>query len=190
MKLDIYFVGVGGQGVLTMAEILIEAALAKDIHCNFFPTKGMAQRGGFVKAQLRLGGEASGPDISQGSADVVIAMEQNEALKAIDYLKPDGDMIVLGYRWLPTEVMLGRAPYPEPDILAREAAKRTKNYWYLDYNLVPEGGADNIFLLSAAQKKTAISKLFSAEELTKAILARFPKGVERNMASFERGQAL
>ena len=190
MKLDIYFVGVGGQGVLTMADILIEAALAKGIPCNFFPTKGMAQRGGFVKAQLRLGDEACGPDISRGGADVVIAMEQSEALKAIDYLKPDGDMVVLGHRWLPTDVMLGRAPYPEAEVLAQEAAKRTKNYWYLDSALVPEGGADNVFLLSAAQKKTALSKLFSAAELMEAILARFPKGAERNATSFERGQAV
>jgi len=190
MKLDVYFVGVGGQGVLTMAEILIQATLSKDIHCNFYPTKGMAQRGGFVKAQLRLGEEGCGPDICKGGADVVIAMEQSEALKAIDYLKPDGDMIVLGYHWLPTEVMLGRAPYPDEARLAEEAAKRTKNYWYLDIGLVPEKGADNVFLLSAAQKKTALGKLFSADDLKAAILARFPKGVEGNLLSLERGQSV
>lgn len=189
MKLDIYFVGVGGQGVLTMADILMQAALARDIPCNFYPTKGMAQRGGFVKAQLRLGDGACGPEISLGGADVVIAMEQSEALKAIDYLKPDGDMIVLGYHWLPTDVMLGRAPYPDEKLLAQEAAKRTKNYWYLDKAKVPETVSDNMYLLSAAQKKTALSKLFSADELAQAIYARFPKGVERNKLSFELGQA-
>lgn len=190
MKLDVYFVGVGGQGVLTMAEILVQAALAKDIPCNFYPTKGMAQRGGFVKAQLRLGSEACGPDIRKGGADVVIAMEQSEALKAIDYLKADGDMIVLGYRWLPTEVMLGRAPYPDVELLAKEVAKRTRNYWYLDIGLVPEKGADNVFLLSAAQKRTALSRLFSAADLEAAVLVRFPKGAEGNLLSLREGQAV
>ncbi|MEA5060570.1 MAG: 2-oxoacid:acceptor oxidoreductase family protein [Candidatus Pelethousia sp.] len=190
MKLDVYFVGVGGQGVLTMADILMQASLSRDIPCNFYPTKGMAQRGGFVKAQLRFGDGACGPEIGPGGADVVIAMEQSEALKAIDYLKPDGDMIVLGYRWLPTDVMLGRAAYPDAERLAQEAARRTKNYWYLDSALVPENGSNNIFLLSAAQKMTALSRLFSAEELKNVIFARFPKGIERNRLSFERGQTV
>ncbi len=60
---DLYFVGVGGQGVLTIGEIIAETAFRKGIPVNFYPTKGIAQRGGFVKAQLRLGREAPGPAI-------------------------------------------------------------------------------------------------------------------------------
>ena len=50
---DIYLVGVGGQGVLTIGEIITETAFRAGLPVNFYPTKGMAQRGGFVKAQLR-----------------------------------------------------------------------------------------------------------------------------------------
>ena len=57
---DIYLVGVGGQGVLTIGEIIMSAAFRKGQSVNFYPTKGMAQRGGFVKAQLRLGRESAG----------------------------------------------------------------------------------------------------------------------------------
>ena len=72
---DIYFVGVGGQGVLTIGEIIAEAAFRKNIPVNFYPTKGMAQRGGFVKAQLRLGRTTVGPSIPEKGADLVIATE-------------------------------------------------------------------------------------------------------------------
>ncbi|MEG1548419.1 MAG: 2-oxoacid:acceptor oxidoreductase family protein [Clostridia bacterium] len=188
MKLDVFIVGVGGQGVLTIAEIISQTALAKGISCNYYPTKGMAQRGGFVKAQLRLGDVDGGPDISLGGADVVIAMEQCEALKAIDYLKPDGDMIVYGSKFMPTDVMIGRADYPSAELVEKEARKRTKNYCYLDTSLLPAGAADNIFLLSAAHKKTALKSLFSAQELESAVHARFAKGVERNTVSFAGGQ--
>ena len=61
MNYDIYMVGVGGQGVLTIGHLIMDAALHLQIPSSFYPTKGMAQRGGFVKAQLRLGQKA-GPD--------------------------------------------------------------------------------------------------------------------------------
>ena len=87
---DIYFVGVGGQGVLTIGEIITETAYRKGLPVNFYPTKGMAQRGGFVKAQLRLGREAPGPAIPEKGADLVIATEVSEALKAVRFVKPEG----------------------------------------------------------------------------------------------------
>lgn len=188
MNLDIYLVGVGGQGVLTIAELIMAAAMKRGIPCNFFPTKGMAQRGGFVKAQLRLGEEKKGPDIMPGGADVVIAMEQSEALKAVDYCKEGGGFIVYGYRFLPTDVMLKRAPYPEWAEVEAEIKKRTDQCTFIDPAKLFEGGADNIYLLSAAQKHTALGAHFTAEELLEAIYERFPKGKEANGRSFALGQ--
>lgn len=188
MNLDIYMVGVGGQGVLTIAEMIINTAMKKGIRCNFFPTKGMAQRGGFVKAQLRLG-DAKGPDISAGTADVVIAMEQSEALKAVDYLRPDGDMIIYGYKWQPTDVMLGRAPYPDAELVIAEAEKRTHNVTFVSPDQLSAGGADNIFLLGAAHRHSALNRLFTADELLEAIYARFPKATEKNGVSFREGES-
>ncbi len=62
---DIYLVGVGGQGVLTIGEIITETAFRAGLPVNFYPTKGMAQRGGFVKAQLRIGRATPGPAIPE-----------------------------------------------------------------------------------------------------------------------------
>ena len=49
---DIYLVGVGGQGVLTIADLITRTAFRKGIPVNYYPTKGMAQRGGFVKCYV------------------------------------------------------------------------------------------------------------------------------------------
>ena len=71
---DILLVGVGGQGVLTIGDLLVRAAFATDVPASFCPTKGMAQRGGFVKVEVRLGAEGVGPRIGEHCADIVLAM--------------------------------------------------------------------------------------------------------------------
>lgn len=185
--LDIYLVGVGGQGILTIAELITKAAEAKGISANFFPTKGMAQRGGFVKAQLKLGHNEVGPDIRPGGADLIIAMELSESLKALRFLKQDGDCIIYGYNWQPTEVMLGKAPYPTVEQVKEEVTKAGGHVTYLPPENMPEGVADNIYLLAAAVKHTCLGKFFTAEEIQEAIISRWPQGAERNMASFEAG---
>jgi indolepyruvate ferredoxin oxidoreductase beta subunit len=186
-KLDIYLVGVGGQGILTIAELITRAAEAKGISANFFPTKGMAQRGGFVKAQRKVGHGEIGPDIRPGGAELVIAMELSESLKALRFLQKGGDFIVFGYNWQPTEVMLGKAPYPTVEQVKEEVAKAGGNITYLAPQDMPQDAADNIYLLAAALKYTCLGQLFTAEEIKQAITSRWPKGAERNMASFEAG---
>jgi indolepyruvate ferredoxin oxidoreductase beta subunit len=186
-KLDLYLTGVGGQGILTIADIIMIAAMEKGIHCNYFPTKGMAQRGGFVKAQLRLGQAEGGPDISLHAADTVISMELSESLKAVDYLKKDGDFLVYGYRWLPTEVMLGRAPYPDRETVMAQVRPVTENGFFLDPAQLPKGCSDNIFVLGAAMRHTELGKLFSREEILNAVIRRFPKAAEANTKAFEAG---
>ena len=186
-KLDIYLVGVGGQGILTIAELITRAAEAKGISANFFPTKGMAQRGGFVKAQLKLGHGEIGPDIRPGGAGLVIAMELNESLKALRFLKKGGDCIVYGYNWQPTEVMLGKTPYPTVEQVKGEVTKAGGNITYLPPEDLPPDAADNIYLLAAAIKYTCLGRLFTADEIKQAIVSRWPRGAQRNMASFEAG---
>ncbi|MEG1525491.1 MAG: 2-oxoacid:acceptor oxidoreductase family protein [Clostridia bacterium] len=189
-KLDLYLVGVGGQGVLTIADIIQLCAINQGIHCNYYPTKGMAQRGGFVKAQLRLGNAAGGPEISLMGADVALSMELSESLKAIDYVKPAGDLLVYGYRFLPTDVMLGKAPYPDEAYVHQAADAHGVRYTFVDPILLPQDAADNVFLLGAAQKHTAIGQMFSADALLSAILQRFPKNADRNRAAFSAGLAV
>ena len=194
MRYDIYLVGVGGQGILTIGEIIAAAALKKVIPANFYPTKGMAQRGGFVKAQLRLGKDNTGASIAEKGADLVIAMELSESLKALRYLKPGGDFVLYSSVWSPTAVMLGKAPYPTLEEVREEIKKLTDKLFLVTPGQRPdfEGQAvpENVFVLGAACRHSSLSDLFSAEEVKETIKNKWEKGVDRNLYTFNAGYNL
>ena len=191
---DIYLVGVGGQGVLTIGELIAETAFRKGIPVNFYPTKGMAQRGGFVKAQLRLGRAAIGPAIPEKGADMVIATEVSEALKAVRYIKPDGDFVLFGHVWAPSAVMLGKASYPTLDQVlgaVRDALSAGGGVHYIAEESLPvfEGSPvpDNIYTLAFALKRTRLGQLLPVADVEQAVKTRWKRGVERNVFAFEAG---
>jgi indolepyruvate ferredoxin oxidoreductase beta subunit len=91
---DILLCGVGGQGVLSMAALIGEAALARGLHAKQSEVHGMAQRGGAVSAHLRLSGRAIASDlIPRGAADLILGMEPLESLRCLEYLAPDGTVV-------------------------------------------------------------------------------------------------
>jgi indolepyruvate ferredoxin oxidoreductase beta subunit len=188
---DIYFVGVGGQGILTIGEIITAATFQKGIPANFYPTKGMAQRGGFVKAQLRMGRETVGPSIPEKGADLIIATEVSETLKAVHFIKPGGDVVLFGYVWAPMAVMLGKAPYPAMEQVAdqvREAGGRL-------HTIAPERlplyeGApvpDNIYVLGVALAQTRLRQILDDSDVATIVRNRWKRGVERNLFALEAG---
>jgi indolepyruvate ferredoxin oxidoreductase beta subunit len=191
MKYDIYLVGVGGQGVLTIGELIQEAALAAGIPASFYPTKGMAQRGGFVKAQLRLGREVVGPQIPERGADLAIAMEQSEALKAVPYLRPGGEFLLFRHVWQPTAVMLGQAPYPSLEQVTEGIQAADATLHLLDPARVPiQDGfpvPQNVYVLGAAVGCTRLGQLLEAEAMAELIERRWKRGVGRNRLAFRAG---
>lgn len=193
MNYDVFMVGVGGQGILTIGEILSSAALVKNLPVNFYPSKGMAQRGGFVKAQLRLGREMPGPNIPERGADLVLAMEVSESLKAIRYVKPGGDFVLFGDVWAPTAVMLGKAGYPALDEVLSEVKKSGARLVYIDPHALPEFNgrkvADNVFMLGATLKHTSLSKIFTSDEIDQVIQERWKKAAEANRFALQAGLA-
>jgi indolepyruvate ferredoxin oxidoreductase, beta subunit len=188
---DIYFVGVGGQGVLTIGEIITLTAFRKSLPVNFYPTKGMAQRGGFVKAQLRLGRAAAGPSIPEKGADLVIATEISEMLKAVRYIKPGGDALLYGYQWSPTAVMLGKAPYPALEQVREQVVAAGGRWHYVAPDSVPmfqdAPAPDNIYLLAAALAQTPLGEILPPAEVAQVVRERWKKGIERNLFAFEMG---
>ncbi len=194
MHYDIYLVGVGGQGILTIGEIIAGAALQKEIPANFYPTKGMAQRGGFVKAQLRLGVANVGPSIAEKGADLVIAMELSESLKALRYLKPGGDFVLYSSVWSPTAVMLGKAPYPAVDEVLAEIKSAQGNIIHIKPDERPEFEGqpvpENVYVLGAASSNTSLGRFIDAAEIRAAIEKKWQKGVERNLFTFDAGKNL
>jgi indolepyruvate ferredoxin oxidoreductase beta subunit len=191
MNYDIYLVGVGGQGVLTIGDVVAEAALDQGMPVNFYPTKGMAQRGGFVKAQLRLGRQTVGPQIPEKGADLVIAMEVSEALKAVRFARPGTDFLLFGHVWPPTAVMLGKAPYPELEQVRAQVREAGAKLHYLDPEKLPlYDGAPvpaNVYVLGAALGQTGLGKVLDSAAVACIVENRWKRGRERNRLAFQAG---
>ena len=94
MKIDIKLCGVGGQGILSIATVLGEAATAAGLQIKQAEVHGMSQRGGAVESDLRLSSEALWSDlIPLGGAGLILSMEPMEALRYLPYLSPDGVVV-------------------------------------------------------------------------------------------------
>jgi indolepyruvate ferredoxin oxidoreductase beta subunit len=191
MGYDVYLVGVGGQGVLTIGDLLAEAALETGMAVNFYPTKGMAQRGGFVKAQLRLGRETVGPQIPVWGADLVIAMELSEALKAVRFVRPGGEFLLFGHVWQPTAVMLGKAPYPTLEQVLEQVEGAGALLRYLDPRGLPvyDGApvAANVYVLGAALGATELRDVLDPALVADLVEGRWKRGAGRNRVAFQAG---
>jgi len=188
---DLVLVGVGGQGVLTIGDLLLRAAFAADLPASFCPTKGMAQRGGFVKAELRLGAEGVGPRIGEGGADVVIAMERSEALRAIGYLRPGGMFLLYDHVWEPTGVQLGVDTYPTLDEVTAEIEAEGAVCMVISPADLPEMDgtriSPNVFLLGAALGGTQLRDLLDASSVEEVVASRWPKASKINRHAFRAG---
>ena len=191
---DIYLVGVGGQGILTIGEIITETAFQAGLPVNFYPTKGMAQRGGFVKAQLRIGRATPGPAIPEQGADLVIATEVSEALKAVRFVKPGGDFVLLASVWQPTAVMLGKASYPELEVVLEQVRSAGARPVVIEPERLPsfEGQPvpDNVYTLGVAATQTRLGQLVSPGAMADVIAKRWKRGAERNLFAFNSAAAV
>ena len=191
MSCNIVLVGVGGQGVLTIADLLIRSAFEAGVPATYCPTKGMAQRGGFVKAEVRLGREGVGPRIGEGQADLVVSMERSEALKGLLFLKPGGTFLLFDHVWAPTGVMLGFDAYPERAQVAEAIRTVSEELIVLDPGELPtvDGKAvrPNIYLLGAMIGRTAVGEILTAKVVEGTIEARWPKAAGANRGAFRSG---
>ncbi len=188
---DTYLAGVGGQGILTIGEIIAETAFRQGIPVNFYPTKGMAQRGGFVKAQLRLGRTAAGPSIPERGADLVISTELSETLKAVRFIRPGGQVLLFGFIWAPADVVLGKAKYPAPEQVFDCVRAAGAELHYLDPLSLPtfEGAPvpDNIYVLGATLGRTRLGEIVEPKIVAEIVRNRWKKGAARNMFAFDQG---
>jgi len=188
---DILLIGVGGQGVVTLGDLIAQAALAADVPVSYVPSKGMAQRGGFVKVEIRLGHLNAGPRVPEVGADVVVAMERSEALKGVQFMQPDGRFILYNHVWEPAGVMLGEDDYPSlnavtemikdsgGDLLVLDPAQRPR------FHDTPV--AANIYVLGALFGQQGVSRLIGVNAMEEILAVRWPKVVETNLLAFRSG---
>ncbi len=186
MKKDIILSGVGGQGILSIATVIGQAATEAGISLKQAEVHGMSQRGGDVQSNLRLSTEQIYSDlIPQGQADLIISMEPMEALRYVDCLAKDG--------WVVTssKPFVNIPNYPDEQDLQNEldslphVAKQDIETMAKD-NHTPKSA--NMILLGMA---APYLQIVSADNLRSAIRAVFAKRgeevVEGNIKAFDLG---
>jgi indolepyruvate ferredoxin oxidoreductase beta subunit len=108
---DVILAGVGGQGSLFASRVIAQAAFQQGVSVRVAETYGVAQRGGAVFSQIRLGYGVSGPLIPPGECPFLLGLEPIEALRrARDYLAPGGSVVLNARIQLPLETKMGREP--------------------------------------------------------------------------------
>ena len=163
MKTDIILCGVGGQGILSIATIIGEAAMNENLYIKQAEVHGMSQRGGDVQSNLRISSSPIASDlIPKGKADVIISMEPMEALPYLPYLNEEGWVITS------SAPFVNIPNYPEIEDIYADL-KKLPHVIMLDIeqmakdNGIPRSA--NMILLGAAQKALGIEK----EKLEEAI---------------------
>ena len=186
MKKDIILAGVGGQGILSIATVIGEAALQEGLYLKQAEVHGMSQRGGDVQSNLRLSSEPIMSDlIPKGGADIIISLEPMEALRYVEYLKPDG--------WIVTSCVpfLNIPNYPELEkVLAR--IQSYDHHVLLDVeSLAQEAGAPaqaaHMVLLGAAIPMLGIDHDKMIAGVARVFARKGETVVNTNLAAVEAG---
>ncbi len=122
---SIILVGVGGQGAILTAKVLVEGLMRAGYDVKMSEVHGMSQRGGSVSTQVRWGEKVYSPLIGKGEADYMVAFEKMEAVRYADILKPEGVAIINDYEMASATIAAGNAVYPEGCLEAMQNAFKT-----------------------------------------------------------------
>ncbi len=188
MNTDIILSGVGGQGILSIAAVIGEAAVKNNLYMKQAEVHGMSQRGGDVQSNLRISDSPIASDlIAKGSADMILSLEPMESLRYLPYLKADG--------WIVTNsVPLINIPdYPAiEDVLAE--VKKIKNHVILDVeSIAKEVGSPrvaNIVMLGAATPFLGISYEMIEEGIRSIFGRKGEEIVALNLKALEAGRSV
>lgn len=183
---SILFIGVGGQGTILASKILSEGLLRYGYDVKMSEVHGMAQRGGSVVTQVRFGEKVHSPLIEIGKADAIVAFEKSEALRALQYLKKDGYIIINDYEIHPVPVLIGEEKYPE-GIEEALKAKVENTVMVKAAEIAQNLGnikAQNVVLLGALIKALNIEEV-EWNEVMKTLVP--PKAIELNEKALEAG---
>ncbi|EQB22500.1 Indolepyruvate oxidoreductase subunit IorB [Dehalobacter sp. UNSWDHB] len=110
---NILLVGVGGQGTILVSKIMTTGLIEAGYDVKMSEVHGMAQRGGSVSTQVRFGKKVYSPVIGLGQADILVSFETMEALRWLQFLNPDGIVVVNDHQIPSTPILIGNKDYPQ-----------------------------------------------------------------------------
>ena len=182
---NILLTGVGGQGTITAARLLTQGLMDEGYDVKMSEIHGMSQRGGTVLSQIKYGEDVQSPVIEKGTADLIVAFEIMEAMRYLDYLKPDGKIVVNDTIIWPLPVIIGAQKYPE-DIINDLKEK-------VDVTIIPATDLShqlgnpkvmNIILLGTLIKAMNLTDI-NWEDIIRNNMK--PEFVDQNIVALQRG---
>ncbi|MDP1831655.1 MAG: indolepyruvate oxidoreductase subunit beta [Geothrix sp.] len=180
--------GVGGQGVLSLAQIVLEALRRSGLHALQSEIHGMSQRGGSVHAQVCFSeAPLSSPIIDQGCADLLISLEPLEALRYVAMLRMDGHLVVS------EEPQVNMEGYPPLDDVYA-ALKSVRGAHLVDTEdlarRLNHRQAGGMALLGMASKFLPVSEDVWRDVITQRFEAKGERVTQKNLEAFEAGRGL
>jgi len=201
---NLIFAGVGGQGVLLIAELTALTAVRAGFDVKQTEVHGVSQRGGSVESHVRFGREVHSPLVSVGQADVVIGLEKLEGLRYASCLKPSppaplpsetaptgegGILLVNDHEIIPASVAGAAEKYPHHaidylsekgvNVIALTASQCAKD--------LGDGRMANIVLLGALSMLLQLSHEMWTETLNEKLPKKYR---DANLRAFAAGQSL
>lgn len=170
MKYQIVIAGIGGQGAVFLVKVLSIASAIANQKCLGTENHGMSQRGGSVSCYVKIG-DFYAPAIDEGQADLLIALEGNEALRNIQYLKSTDSTIIVN-----ADEKFPKLSYTTFNIDAFSKA-RAKEFPI---------EALNVYMLGACLAQDAHFP-FTLTQIEQAITQMNPKVAEKNIAVLHQG---
>ncbi len=128
---NIYICGVGGQGIIKTSIVIGEAVMKSGLEVVMSEIHGMAQRGGVVSTELKIGAARS-PIIEDGKTHLLIAFEPMEALRAISKASKDTYIITNTSPIMPFNIQGSEVSYPEVDSILEELESKVKKVFAMD----------------------------------------------------------
>lgn len=186
MKTDIILCGVGGQGILSIATIIGEAAMNENLYIKQAEVHGMSQRGGDVQSNLRISDKPIASDlIARGGADVIISMEPMEALRYLPWLKAGGWVITSSTPFVnipnyPDMAVIRRDLEALPNVIMLDIEQTAKD------NNVPRSA--NVILLGAAQKALGIEYAKLEDAIRRVFSRKGDAIVDANIKALDLGR--
>jgi indolepyruvate ferredoxin oxidoreductase, beta subunit len=190
--MNIIITGVGGQGNVMASRVLAGMLVDKGYFVTIGETFGMSQRGGSVMSHLRVSSESSlSPQIPQGRADIIVALEPVEALRVLSRYGQPAVKILSNSRFVyPIGVITGDYDYPSLDAMKNIFTKLSAAYWFVDATSVALGLGNpvlsNIVMIGALAKANLLPIDRCAFE--KEVINNIPADKHQvNFAAFDAG---
>ena len=189
-EFNIVLAGVGGQGTILAAEILGTAAVKDGLNVRVSEIHGMAQRGGAVTSNVRIGENVASPTVIEEQADVLLGFEPLETLRNLRFVSERTLIIISDEKVPPAELAAKNKAYPSMEEIVEKVCSFTKNVAIVETEkLATEAGnilTRNVVLIGAlaASGRLPLKKESLIEALRELVPA---KHVETNVRAFNLG---